>query len=870
MEILPATRADAPEMARVHRLSFLSGSIGRSILSPCTPQALDDHMIMRVNLYLSLPDKRLCKAVIDGKIVGWTWWDVPWHGQPVVMPKRTFPVGANVEFAGEFFEKMAKNAAPMPCYVYAEFEPTEETPLALATIDDPFSPTSPSPLSPASSSARQPLRSPPPPPPPPSSLHPKGQQVAMRDSRSPFHDEPIDSIYLSSRPHPHPNPSSSSSKSRSPTSSPPSRRRKMPGISVYSGGGMGGMSAMTGVGSSGIGNRSLMGLLGGTRYEPMGFDGIRVGADLLEEGMGEDEEGEGEEGASRMQAAEGERGRRLSDAQLAASLPPPPSAMSPDSASSNTEDEDEDDDDPPPDFTSRVPSSPTRRRHQYQRSPSSGGWGGLRIGGGGPVGGILGNPRASVGMGARERALWRWINVEDLDSFLQEVYLYYVGKGVWAISLSRALNLLTVGWVIFFSTFLLGCIDYSVLWQSHHLHEVVVDHCVSRDADPNDQYVNQFPKEKTALVSHFVAFLAGSFAAVLILFSLIDPDAFLHFEITPGRTVLFYITLFGGILAVARGMVPDENKVVDPEETMREIVEHTHYLPVEWRGKLHSAEVHLAFGQLFQMKVALFIQELLSVIVTPFVLWYTLPHCAGPIVDFFREFTVHVDGLGYVCSFAVFDFKRHGDTRFGAPAQAEADVTDRYKSKEGKMEKSFLNFTAQNPAWVPRDQTQSLFLSTLGAAHGQPSPLHTSNAILHRPPPFSSARSTSHSNRFRNPTSPPQVPAFATLANAGPSGLNTADKSKLYDRAFQRSTTGRHRPTTAARPLPPRERAIDEESGLDGVSYIATTTEHPWGAVPDGEDGEVGKGKEEEERLPDKPALKGLLSEMYDVTGSKW
>ena len=63
------------------------------------------------------------------------------------------------------------------------------------------------------------------------------------------------------------------------------------------------------------------------------------------------------------------------------------------------------------------------------------------------------------------------------------------------------------------------------------------------------------------------------------------------------------------------------------------------------------------------MKVSLFFQEILSVIVTPFILWYTLPDCSPAIVDFFREFTVHVDGLGYVCSFAVFDFKRHGDVR---------------------------------------------------------------------------------------------------------------------------------------------------------------------------------------------------------------
>jgi hypothetical protein len=59
----------------------------------------------------------------------------------------------------------------------------------------------------------------------------------------------------------------------------------------------------------------------------------------------------------------------------------------------------------------------------------------------------------------------------------------------------------------------------------------------------------------------------------------------------------------------------------------------------------------------------IFARELLSVILTPFILWYSLPPCALAIVDFFREFTIHVDGLGYVTSFAVFDFKRHGDIR---------------------------------------------------------------------------------------------------------------------------------------------------------------------------------------------------------------
>jgi autophagy-related protein 9 len=74
-------------------------------------------------------------------------------------------------------------------------------------------------------------------------------------------------------------------------------------------------------------------------------------------------------------------------------------------------------------------------------------------------------------------------------------------------------------------------------------------------------------------------------------------------------------------------------------------------------------QVHEEFGELFAMKVLIFAQELLSVVLTPFVLWLSLPDCAPAIIDFFREFSVHVDGRGYVCSFAEFNFERHGNVK---------------------------------------------------------------------------------------------------------------------------------------------------------------------------------------------------------------
>jgi len=53
-------------------------------------------------------------------------------------------------------------------------------------------------------------------------------------------------------------------------------------------------------------------------------------------------------------------------------------------------------------------------------------------------------PKQMRGLDAYERALWSWVNVYNLDAFLQEVYQYYQGKGIYCIALSRGLNLLSV------------------------------------------------------------------------------------------------------------------------------------------------------------------------------------------------------------------------------------------------------------------------------------------------------------------------------------------------------------------------------------------------------------------------------------------
>jgi autophagy-related protein 9 len=78
---------------------------------------------------------------------------------------------------------------------------------------------------------------------------------------------------------------------------------------------------------------------------------------------------------------------------------------------------------------------------------------------------------------AREEAMWRWVNVSNLDNFMRDVYDYYQGCGIWCILLERFLHLLNVAFVAVFLTFLTQCVDFKAIPNSKTMTEVLVPQC---------------------------------------------------------------------------------------------------------------------------------------------------------------------------------------------------------------------------------------------------------------------------------------------------------------------------------------------------------------------------------------------------------
>ena len=89
----------------------------------------------------------------------------------------------------------------------------------------------------------------------------------------------------------------------------------------------------------------------------------------------------------------------------------------------------------------------------------------------------------------KEKALWMWVNQTDLDTYMKEVYEYYVGCGIYSMLLRRVLTLAQSAFVVGFMTFLGWCIDYSKLSDSHKMSQVIVPKCTKRSVTMTKHYL---------------------------------------------------------------------------------------------------------------------------------------------------------------------------------------------------------------------------------------------------------------------------------------------------------------------------------------------------------------------------------------------
>ncbi|GAA6073364.1 autophagy-related protein 9A, partial [Tachysurus ichikawai] len=254
----------------------------------------------------------------------------------------------------------------------------------------------------------------------------------------------------------------------------------------------------------------------------------------------------------------------------------------------------------------------------------------------------------------------------------------------------------------------LGARCWSLYGRCYLRHFNELDHelmsRLSKGYKASSKYMNCFMSPLVTVVAKNVAFFAGSILAVLIALTIYDED------VLSVEHVLSSITLLGVCITICRSFIPDKHMVFCPEQLLKVILAHIHYMPDHWQGNAHRYETRDEFAQLFQYKAVFILEELLSPVITPFILIFCLRRKSLEIIDFFRNFTVEVVGVGDTCSFAQMDVRHHGHPAWMSAGKTEASIYQ--QAEDGKTELSLMHFAITNPQWQPpRESTH--FISQL-------------------------------------------------------------------------------------------------------------------------------------------------------------
>lgn len=252
---------------------------------------------------------------------------------------------------------------------------------------------------------------------------------------------------------------------------------------------------------------------------------------------------------------------------------------------------------------------------------------------------------------------------------------------------------------------------------------------LSRAYRPASKYMSSFTSPIMTVLAKQIAFITGSVLAVLLVITLIYQPLFSM------ERVIAYMTMLGAVAAAAKAFIPDENLVWCPETLLTAVLAHTHYRPDSWRGTAHTQTTRSQVAQLFQYRAVHLLEELVSPFVTTYILCFRMRYRALEIVDFFRNFTIEVAGVGDVCSFAQMDVRRHGnpmwqtvahsptvsplpvdhrttgyDNQYGIvdPDKFQVPVSNHYtQAEDGKTELSLIHFTLTNPEWKPPSHAET-------------------------------------------------------------------------------------------------------------------------------------------------------------------
>ncbi|KAL0208056.1 hypothetical protein P9112_010643 [Eukaryota sp. TZLM1-RC] len=182
-------------------------------------------------------------------------------------------------------------------------------------------------------------------------------------------------------------------------------------------------------------------------------------------------------------------------------------------------------------------------------------------------------------------------------------------------------------------------------WLFRHFNELphLFDDKLKSSYKPANEYLGLFKSRTSVIVQRFVVYMFSAFAAVLITFLYLFGEKVLNIELfSNGRTLTWILlSVIIPIIAFSRSSLPGPDFSFHANQSLRKFFHSTKYIPDGWRGNGESIHTHKALSSVFQLRLINLVSELISVFISPFIMFFIVLPKITTIVSFLESIVDH-------------------------------------------------------------------------------------------------------------------------------------------------------------------------------------------------------------------------------------
>ena len=176
---------------------------------------------------------------------------------------------------------------------------------------------------------------------------------------------------------------------------------------------------------------------------------------------------------------------------------------------------------------------------------------------------------------------------------------------------------------------------------------------MEKSKEAANEYMNQFHSKITENIAKLIIFLLSAIFTILILLSILNENVLLHLQITPNKTVLWYIGILATIITISKNLI-NKKTVFYPKDKMIELRKLIKYLPEEYETSNNFNKIKKEFSHYFQFKLIILVNEIFYTLFVPFKL-FELSYDVEKIVIFLQENTLRHNKIGRTIKLSLFD-----------------------------------------------------------------------------------------------------------------------------------------------------------------------------------------------------------------------